>query len=105
MTNYSFSSATHIIENHNYNVVYIEDSIAIPTVHQSRLSGIKLFYAKGNFYAKRQGLIIKLLSKNVESSLQDLSRNQIEHVINSKKPIKLSRNARGEYSIEYLTIY
>ena len=100
------AAPAYVLESDNYSSVSIENSILVPTAQFSKIAGtgVEVHWANGVFYAKRQGLIVKILKKNVEPVLQNLSRSEIEAVIKSKKPIRLSRNAAGEYNIEYLLV-
>jgi hypothetical protein len=104
MANNAFASPSYIMEENNYNKVSIENSVLVPTAQFSKVSGVEVYWANGVYYAKRQGLIIKILNRNVESVLRDLSRSELEKVITSKKPIRLYRNLVGEYCIEYLLV-
>ncbi len=98
------AAPSYILENNEYHSVSIDNSLLVPTYRTSQLSGIDVLWHQGVFYAKRQGLIIKILKKNVEPALQNLSRSEIEKVIKSNKPIRIYRNAAGEYNIEYLLV-
>lgn len=89
------------ITNRNYNAVVIDNALPLNAYTPAHFAGIQVLYDGGKFYTKRGDILTAIRFENVTFELNSLSREKLQKLIDNNTPMKLSKNDKQEYTLDF----
>ncbi len=91
------------ITNRNYNTVIVDNALYFNAYTPSHFSGIELLWDGCKFYIKRGDILTAIRFENVTFELNKLSREKLQKLVDNNTPLKISKNDKQEYTLDFFS--